>query len=695
MRLKHGMLWLVAIALASVPAFAGVPVIKIAQWDAANDAHTAISGVSIPLGATVVLPDAHTYSVQWSFADGSANPAAFNVANPYDISTTHTYTACGVAPCITLAIAVNATVTVTDSTDSAHPSATANYPVIMEVNNLNSRVNIAIDKGLWYLHTVMWRNNTNPNNTNPSTLPWGGWDSGLGAGSCGGGGNACLPAAAIDAENCQAFLVKGHLENGPAGDSYTEDAQRCVRRVFYFMSSFAVSAKSYTYNPALTATRCSNGSLPTGYGGALQTCPVSTTLINENPSATSCLSPPCSFTFDTNGNMQSIMLASFDAYGSPGYQNGMLEDLVVATQNPTATTATGATGIIGHTYLSIAQDIQDTIGFCQWTADAGSGAGNNNGGGWGYNCQNVNYDDNSVSQWDAIGMIGGERGFGIPIPPVVTDANQVWLTWDQDWVNATTKGQFGYNGVDSLAWGPWATTPSGMVQMVLDGVGRTAAGATDQRWNMAESYYADNFCNTNTSAQVSPKQYVYGMYSFSKAMRLHSPGGILSPITVVADQPAGTTHVIDWYNAQLANGDPCDGFAQTLVTRQNADGHWYGNDFESPQFNFDTAWSILILSPSVFVSCVSDLGGKGTAGGRAPARVDLTWTPMTNVDHYNVLRGTANGGPYSLIGSSTTPAYSDRSGLSDKNTFYYVLQPIAVGGTSAVCQSNQAAILVP
>jgi len=211
---------------------------------------------------------------------------------------------------------------------------------------------------------------------------------------------------------------------------------------------------------------------------------------------------------------------------------------------------------------------------------------------------------------------------------------------------------------------------------------------------MAETFYHDNFCNATGSAYTSPREYTYGMFSFSKAMRLHSPGGVLTPIVNLMDEPAGT-NPIDWYSWQAANGDGCDGFAQTLVGRQQADGSWFSHDYYSTQYYFETGWAINILNPSVFVSCVSDLTGKGTAGGRNPARVDLTWTPMPNIDHYNVLRSSTTGGPYSLAGSATVPAYSDKAGLVDMNTYFYVLQPIPVGSTNAVCQSNQASIFVP
>ena len=101
-----------------------------------------------------------------------------------------------------------------------------------------------------------------------------------------------------------------------------------------------------------------------------------------------------------------------------------------------------------------------------------------------------------------------------------------------------------------------------------------------------------------------------------------------------------------------------------------------------------------MLRRSVFVACVSNLGGKGTPSGRAAARVDLTWTGIGNVDHYNVLRGTVNGGPYALIGSSTITAYSDTTRLANGNTYFYVLQPFNAQG-SEICQSNQASIPIP
>ncbi|MGD0842506.1 MAG: hypothetical protein ABSA32_15250, partial [Candidatus Acidiferrales bacterium] len=114
------------------------------------------SEVTIVLGATVNLggsTDSFTYS--WNFGDATTQAAA-PVTNTYDISAQHAYPYA--APGGT---AWTAVVTVTDTNTSA--TYTANYYVIQQANSLASRVDVAIDSGLWYLHQNMWRcNNGSP-----------------------------------------------------------------------------------------------------------------------------------------------------------------------------------------------------------------------------------------------------------------------------------------------------------------------------------------------------------------------------------------------------------------------------------------------------------------------------------------------------------------------------------------------------
>lgn len=663
-------------------------VVQPVPWIPGNPTspHTVITGTSATVGATVNLggsTDSFTYS--WAFGDGSAPTADTPVTNTYDLSVTHTYTAAA-------GTTYTAVLTVTDTTNPA--TYTGNYYVVVQANTLTSRVNMAVDNGLWYLHKTMWRETT----TNSANQPvaWGGWDT-VGHGCS---GVACSSAGGNTANNTQAFEVSGHLETGPSADPYTDDVARGLARVMSFLVPKANNfdgAKTIGYNPAVQASRCSDGSLP-NYSVNPPTCTPPATLILYAQGSTSCANPPCTFTFDGNSNAQMI-IAGNDNAGDPGYQAGMLLTAIVASGNVAGVAKTGAAasgglpGVYNQTYKDLVQDLADGIAYCQYFGDNNDPNGNDNGGGWEYYCAANSrdafyYDDNSISQWNAIALIAASRGFGLTIPPIVIDTNQVWTAWDE---NITTiPGQFGYNGWNSLAWGPWATTPSGMVQLAMDGVGRTATGVPDQRWNMAESYYHDNFCNVGGDATTSPRLYTYGLYSFTKAMEQHDPGGVLSSITYLLDMPSGT-NPIDWYGGLASAGAPCDGVAQTLVGRQGADGSWTGTDYTGGQYPFETSWSVQMLQKTSFTACVTDLTGRGVSG----PSTSLTWSSVSGATGYTVERSPTNGGPYSAVATTAGTTFTDSTGgLMGGNTYYYVVQPLN-SDHRAVCTSNQASIAVP
>lgn len=89
---------------------------------------------------------------------------------------------------------------------------------------------------------------------------------------------------------------------------------------------------------------------------------------------------------------------------------------------------------------------------------------------------------------------------------------------------------------------------------------------------------------------------------------------------------------------------------------------------------------------AVFTSfcCVEDLAARPKSG-----KVQLTWT-YTGAHHYNVYRGTASGGPYVLI-ASTTSTYSTYldTNVVDGTTYYYIVRESAANGDE-ICQSNEA-----
>jgi hypothetical protein len=694
-----------------------------------HSAYITLGGTEIPVTLQATVPSAvgssDSYSVTWVFGDGSPN-VTFPLSKPYDISTVHTYPTAGVGTAWT------ATVTVTDTTTTAQGSA--NYYVTQQANTLAARVNVAIDQGLWYMHQTMFRGTTT---VGGNTVNWGGWDTGCTA--VNGETYDCLGYGSINAANVQAFEVSGHLGNGPAADPYTDDVARGLARMFSSLANERNVAQSYQYNPAVVNYTCSNGEPATGQTpGGYPYCGPGTQIL-YNAGATSCTSPPCAYTFDGNSNGQMI------------FSNDNSTEYIYTTATaPTGTPASGGLpGILGQSYKNIVQDMADWYDACQYEYDYDlgnplssptyyrgeqwTGGVGGTGGGWLYDCQEGS--DNSTSQWAAIGLIGASRGFGIATPKVVKDFNSVFVTNSQDvqqpvptgtdpFAVGDDFGAFGYRGswaYYNTGWGPFATTPSGMVQMALDGLGRTAnsafgggPNAPDQRFNNAETFYADNFCNSTTGgAPNAPRAYSYGMFSFTKAMLLHNPGGVLSPIQYLRTQtpnvfPGNTVtgvpkNELDWYAAvSTANGgiDPCDGVAQTLVDLQLKpssgvyDGHWFGNDYDYYQQFYETAWSIIMLNKTVFVSCINNLTGRGVPSGPGGGQITLEWSAQTNATGYNVLRSSNNGGPYTQIGTTNLTGYRDAGdGLLPNTTYYYVVQPTQAG--TEICQSNQAAIPIP
>jgi hypothetical protein len=735
---------LLAVVAVALSASARAQQVLTVPWDPATPAapHTAYPGANIVLGAVFINPvSGHSYTYSWNYGDGSAVSGTTAISNFNDISSKHTYPGPFPSP-VPGVTSWTAVVTVTDATDSSHPTYTGNYLVIWENNTLQSRVNVAIDWGLWYLHQNM-------QHTSPTAGNWRNCASGYGSYSCGN------TYGSLDASNVQAFEVNGHLATGPATDPYTSDVAEGLADMITYISPQPVAANTYHFNPATVNYGCSDGTAPSSsYSSANAYCDPTSTPVYYNASATSCGTPPCSYTFDGNKNGQYVYAPQVQSWG---YEQGMYVDALVASGDPSLTAASlptpvsgYASGIENESFQNLVQDFADGAGYCQYQYDYDignpgytgyyrGGAFSASGGGWLYDCQEG--DDNSTSQWSAIGLIAAQRGFGITIPPIITDANNVWVTnsqtvqvpdyqlnsaYNSDTVdnpggsNTYDYGSFGYRGAFyySDGWGPWATTPSGMVQMSLDGIGRThntafgdASSDPDQRFNSAETYYADNFCDALGDGPVyAPLAYTYGMFSFTKSMLLHNPKGTLTPIqylrtltpNVFTTNSSVPPNTIDWYAAvstsHYGGADPCDGVAQTIVGRQRFDGggngYWYYDNYEGPQDTYETAWSLIMLQKSVFVACVNNLQGLGTPKKLTAARVDLSWTGIPTATGYEVLRGTANGGPYTEIGTTTNQSYRDTSGLTNGDTYYYVLEPLNVSGVTE-CQSNQATVTIP
>jgi hypothetical protein len=293
------------------------------------------------------------------------------------------------------------------------------------------------------------------------------------------------------------------------------------------------------------------------------------------------ISPQAAGNPDSNGNGIGVRV---NQYPHP-YQGGIFMDAIVATGTPDKITTSGPTGIINRSYKDIVQDMVDSYAYGQY--DYGS-----NRGGWRYSWNQG--PDNSACQWAAIGILAAERVFGCTVPAWVKTQNLIWLNYSQN----PTTGVFGYTTANP-AWGPYATTPSGMVQLTMDGIGRG-----DARWDKAENYMRNNFCNTGGSYRAV-RDYYYGLFSFVKSLLLHDSDGdsIEEPIQFLQNRPSGD-NPLDWYAAQASVGDQCDGVARTLVNDQTAAGYWRGHNYHSYMYPFETSQAIIMLNRNIFESGV-------------------------------------------------------------------------------------------
>lgn len=134
---------------------------------------------------------------------------------------------------------------------------------------------------------------------------------------------------------------------------------------------------------------------------------------------------------------------------------------------------------------------------------------------------------------------------------------------------------------------------------------------------------------------------------------------------------------------------------------------WHINADESDLIDYDTSNKAptqqAIYAPDAFRSSDHDpvIIGLDVRGEIAPPvdvsgrgkgnKVNLTWTD-SGADSYEVFRSNTTGGPYDLIGETSTTVYVD-SPVVPGNTYFYVVQSVLDGANSA--NSDEATVVVP
>lgn len=85
---------------------------------------------------------------------------------------------------------------------------------------------------------------------------------------------------------------------------------------------------------------------------------------------------------------------------------------------------------------------------------------------------------------------------------------------------------------------------------------------------------------------------------------------------------------------------------------------------------------------------------SGLQAAAGDKQVSLTWSASTGATSYNVKRATTSGGPYTTVGSPTTPSFTN-TGLVDGTKYFYVVSAVNTAGESANSAEVNATPAVP
>ena len=339
------------------PAAGAVPVVRTVPWVAGQPGipHETYAGKSITLKGVTNLT-APNFHAKWRFGDGTPD-ALFVVTDLYDVSTTHMYTG-------PVGKRWSATLTVIDA--ETGDTSSAEYNVVMREDNLATRMNVAMDEGLWYLHRTLQR-------YVPGVSTQGDWDN-LAPSTCNPGDQACdnrTNSPAINASNVLAFELNGHLGNSAADNPYAEDVARALARMFGQLTPVAI------------------------------------------PSRSNCPGNSCSFNPDGNGNGWAVFVVRGENAAQTSDPTGQFIDAFVASGTPNAKVMSGPEHISGRTYKEIVQDLVDGYSYCRFSAvtEAACPKG-----------------PRPAARWATAGLAAAMKAFGITVPQAVMQADQAELS---------------------------------------------------------------------------------------------------------------------------------------------------------------------------------------------------------------------------------------------------------------------------
>jgi titin len=173
--------------------------------------------------------------------------------------------------------------------------------------------------------------------------------------------------------------------------------------------------------------------------------------------------------------------------------------------------------------------------------------------------------------------------------------------------------------------------------------------------------------------------------------------------TIVSATPVGVPPIPTGVSATSGNAQaliswvPSAGATSYHVKRGTASGGPYGTSFSTSSTSYTDAG---LTNGQLYFYVVSALNASGESNNSAEApaapvappaaptgvtasagngAASLAWAPIAGATGYNVKRSTTSGGPYTTIATTTTASFSD-SGLTNGQTYYYVVSALDAGG---------------
>lgn len=542
MKARSVWVWVGMFALAALTQVAAAaPKAVCVPWNpavSANvDSHYTYSGATTRVKG-IARGDATQY--RWDFGDGTPIGAWVNITNSYNLGASHLYTG-----------AVNQTFVATLYVkNAAGEEASDTYRLRIHASSdlskpqeLDVRINMAIDEGLWYLHTTMGRNTFGAGSPGYAQ-PYGWWDP-----SGGGDYDLAADGAAVDAFQLHGSKVNGDYDNDP----YVETVQRGINYLLYNAYAFGIGAQTY-----------------------------------GDP--------------DSNGNGIGVVINYSSNLSDPRqtYIGGICMVAMASSGAPNRVAAVGRENIYGRTYKDIVQDMCDFFAWGQ--VDSGGGRG-----GWRYFAnygdsdmstaqwpplgmlaaeQNMTCTIPPFVRSELINFLTRCQYLGLD-----NDNGAFGYSYNGDYRNIT-KAAAGIICYEFLHLTPSATPAEAAAKeaaVLADPCVQKAIGYIYRHWNDTGSSWDDTTLRGNS----------YGMYGVMKAFRMPNPD-MLKVTEFNYTAGSQTANMFDWY--YTPTGQVNQGMAPYCVSTQQADGQWDDVVGANPVYDqLSTGWRVMVLLKGVTI----------------------------------------------------------------------------------------------